>query len=156
MQAALEQQVKLAHRDPNRRLCVYTDASGLEWSGVVTQVPHENPSLPQSDQCYRPLAFLSRRFTGAQLCRSTIEKMAFAIMATVEHMHWIIGTAEGYDPLTAYHSLVFLFVLLAVVIDPCQTFLRSVLRWVIILSAYIYTCMRIDGDEVVWADPAGR
>ena len=38
--AALIQQVTLAHRDHSKRMCVYTDASDLSWSGIFTQVPH--------------------------------------------------------------------------------------------------------------------
>lgn len=43
---AIAQRVTLQYRDPAQRLCVYTDATHEFWSGVVTQVPHEDLSKP--------------------------------------------------------------------------------------------------------------
>lgn len=43
---ALAQQVILAHRDPDKRLCIYTDASGTVWSGAVTQIPQRDLVKP--------------------------------------------------------------------------------------------------------------
>lgn len=154
--AAVEQQVTLAHRDISRRLCVYTDASDLIWSGIVTQVPPEDLSLPHVDQRHQPLSFLSGHFTGPQLGWSTLEKEAFAIMATVERMHWLLATTDGFDLYTDHHNLIFLFDPLAVVPDLSQTSLRKVLRWAVRLSAYNYTCVHIKGVDNVWADLLGR
>lgn len=48
-----------AHCDDAKSLCIYTDASGMHWSGMVTQVPHADLSLPHSKQRHELLAFHS-------------------------------------------------------------------------------------------------
>lgn len=84
---ALENQVTLAHVDIDKRLCVYTDASECFWSGLVTQIPMEDLSKLCYEQRHEPLAFLSGHFSDSSLRWSTIEKEAYAIMATVDRMH---------------------------------------------------------------------
>lgn len=85
---ALINQVTLSHRDESLRLRVFTDVSDLVWSGIVTQVPFADLPKPHIDQRHQPLCFLSGHFTGAQLGWSILEKEAFAIMASVDLMHW--------------------------------------------------------------------
>lgn len=137
-QIALQNQVTLAHRDYSKRLCVFTDASDLVWSGIVTQIPPIDIPKAHMDQRHQPLAFLSGHFSGAQLGWSTLEKEAYAIMATIERMHWILATTDGFDLFTDHHNLIFLFDPLAVVPNISQTSLRKVLRWAVRLSAYNY------------------
>jgi RNase H-like domain found in reverse transcriptase len=55
----------LAHPSPDRRLCLYTDASQDYWSSMATQVPPADLELPRSEQRHEPLAFPSGSFTGA-------------------------------------------------------------------------------------------
>ena len=46
LNAALAAQVTLSYPDDTLVTCVFTDASQTAWSGVVTQVPAEQLSLP--------------------------------------------------------------------------------------------------------------
>ena len=154
--AALAKQVTLSHRDPLRRLCVYTDASDEVWSGIVTQVPYQDLDKPRKDQNHEPLAFLSSRFDSTQLGWATMEKEAFAVLATLGRMHWIVATPEGFDLYTDHNNLIFLFDPLFVVADLSQGTLRKVLRWAVKLSMYNYTCFHIKGLDNVWADLLGR
>lgn len=85
--SSLANQVTLAHRDVNRGLCVFTDASTLLWSHMVTQVSPEELRKPYVDQRHESLCFLSGQFTGSSFGWSILEKKASAIMLTVEHMH---------------------------------------------------------------------
>lgn len=153
---ALENQVTLTHRDLSKRLCVFTDASELLWSGIVTQVPFGDLAKPFVDQRHAPLCFLSGQFTNAELRWATIEKEAYATMATVERMNWLLATTDGFDLFTDHKNLIFLFDPLAVVTDMSQTTLRKVLRWAVRLSAYNYTCVHISGVDNVWADILSR
>lgn len=153
---ALINQITLVHRNTALRLCVYTDASDLNWSGLVTQVPHEDLPLDHEHQRHEPMAFLSGAFAGAQLRWSTLEKEGYAIMATVDRMHWVLSNPDGFDIFTDHNNLVFLFDPLSVVPDLAQTTLRKVLRWAIRLSEYQYTCVHIKGADNVWADLIGR
>jgi len=134
--AALAKQVTLSHRDDSKRLCVYTDASDIAWSGIVTQVPHTDLPNPHRNQRHEPLAFLSGKFDATQLGWSTLEKEAFAVLASFERMHWLTATPGGFDLYTDHNNLIFLFDPLSVVPDLSQTSLRKVLRWVVRLSMY--------------------
>ena len=154
--SALEHQVTLAHRNVDCRLCVYTDASDFLWSGMVTQIPFEDIKKPHADQRHQPLCFLSGQFKGASFGWSTLEKEASAIMSTVERMHWLLATPDGFDLFTDHHNLIFIFDPYAVVSDLSQSSMRKVLRWAVRLSAYDYTCVHISGVDNVWADILSR
>ena len=153
---ALADQVTPSHRDETQRLCVYTDASDTVWSGIFTQVPREDLSKPHSEQCHQPLAFLSGRFNKTQLGWAIIEKEVYAVLASLERMHWLAATPDGFDLYTDHNNLIFLFDPLSVVPDLSQTTLRKVLRWAVRLSMYNYTCFHIKGADNVWADLLGR
>ena len=57
--------VTLSRLDPDKRLCMNTDASEHYWSGVLTQNPQEDAEKPQADKRHEPLAFVSGAFSGA-------------------------------------------------------------------------------------------
>jgi RNase H-like domain found in reverse transcriptase len=57
----------LAFPDPDKRICVLTDASDRFYAGLVTQMDDEQLDLPMEEQIHQPLAFLSGEFKGAQL-----------------------------------------------------------------------------------------
>jgi len=153
---ALAAQVKLAHRDFSKRLCVFTDASDSVWSGVITQIPLSDINLPHNEKRHQPLAFLSGKFDATQLRWSTLEKEAYAIMATTERMHWILSDSAGFDIFTDHNNLVFMFDPLSVLRDISLSSLKKVLRWAVRLSIYNYTCIHIPGTENVWADLLSR
>lgn len=146
---ALAHQVTLRHHDESLRLSVYTDASDTVWSGMITQVPWEDLGKPQADQRHGPLAFLSGRFNQTQLRWSVLEKEAYAALATLARMHWLVSTPSGFDLYTDHNNLIFLFDPLSVVPDLAQTSIRKVLRWAVRLSVYSYTCIHIRGSENV-------
>lgn len=95
---ALAHQVTLVHRDVNQRLCVYTDASDMAWSGILTQVPTVDLNKPHKEQRHAPLAFLSGRFNSTQLGWSVLEKEAFAVLTTLDRIHWRTAST-GSSPL---------------------------------------------------------
>lgn len=112
----------------SQRLCVYTDATNLLWSSIVTQVPFLDLCKDHFDQRHQPLCLLYSHFSDPQLGWSTLEKEPYAIMATVERMPWLLANSGGFDLFTDHHNLIFLFDPLAVVPDISQTYLRKVLR----------------------------
>jgi RNase H-like domain found in reverse transcriptase len=68
LQAAIIDSMTLAFPDPDKRICVLTDASDRFCAGLVTQVDEEQLDLPlpMEEQDDQPLAFLSGEFKGAQ------------------------------------------------------------------------------------------
>jgi RNase H-like domain found in reverse transcriptase len=67
LQAAIMESMTLAFPDPDKRICVLTDASDRFYDGLVTQIDEEQLDLPMEEQDHQPLAFLSGEFKGAQL-----------------------------------------------------------------------------------------
>jgi hypothetical protein len=51
----------LAFSDPDKRICVLTDASDRFYAGLVTQIDEEQLDLPMEEQDHQPLAFFVRR-----------------------------------------------------------------------------------------------
>ena len=146
----------MAHRDENLRLCIYTDASDIALSGIFTKVTHVDLAKPNKEQRHQPLPFLSGRFNTTKLGWSTIEKEAYAVLASLERLHWLAATPEGFDLYTDHENLIFLFDSLSVVPDLSQTSLRKVLSWAVRLSLYNYKFFHIKGEDNVWAGLLGR
>lgn len=149
---AISDRVTLAHRDEDKRLCVYTDASDSHWSGMITQVPNADLSLPHSEQRHEPLAFHSGRFDPTQMGWSTIEKEAYAVLASVERSHWLAACPAGFDLYTDHNNLIFIFDPTTLMPDIGQVALRKVLPWAVRMSAYDYVCYHISGTDNIWAD----
>ncbi len=55
----------LAHPDPTKRVCVFTDASDLHWGAVISQVSMDSMDKPVEDQDHAPLMLVSETFSGA-------------------------------------------------------------------------------------------
>ena len=73
------------------------------------------------------------------------------MLASLERMHWLAATPNGFDLYTDHNNPIFLFDRLSVVSDLSQTTLRKFLRWAVRLSMYNYTCFHIKGADNVWA-----
>lgn len=154
--SAVAHNVTLSHRDPAQRLCIYTDASDVCWSGIATQVPDDDLNLPHAERRHTPLAFLSGRFTDTQLRWNVLEKEGFAVVASLTRLHWLTATPSGFDLFTDHNNLVFIFDPLSLIPDLSQSCVRKVLRWAVRLSIYNYVCYHISGEDNVWADLLGR
>lgn len=99
--------VTLAHRDEEQRLCIYTDASDVVWSAIVTQVPYEDLDKRYKQQRHSPLAFCSGNFNATQVGWSTLEKEGYAIMETIARMHWLAATVAGLHLFMDHNNLIF-------------------------------------------------
>ena len=71
---ALQYAATLAHPDPRKLLCLFTEASDNHWSGVLTQVPLIELDLPFNEQHHEPLSFLPGSFKGSAARWSTPKK----------------------------------------------------------------------------------
>lgn len=127
----LQNHVKLACRDFSFRLCVYTDASDVVWSIIVTEVSFDDLPKPHVTPKHLRLAFMFRHFFVSQLGWYTFEREAYAIMATVDPMHWNLATSDGLDLFTDHHGLVFRFDPVADVPNPSLTSFQKVIYWAV-------------------------
>jgi RNase H-like domain found in reverse transcriptase len=74
LQAAIMDSMTLAFSDPDKRICVLTDAANRLYAVLVTQIDEYKLDLPMEEQNHQPLAFLSGEFKGAQLRWTVPEK----------------------------------------------------------------------------------
>jgi RNase H-like domain found in reverse transcriptase len=57
LQAAIMDSMTLAFPDPDKRICVLTDASDRFYAGLVTQIDEEQLDLPMEEHDHQPPAF---------------------------------------------------------------------------------------------------
>jgi RNase H-like domain found in reverse transcriptase len=107
LQAAIMDSMTLAFSDPDKRICVLTDASDRFYAGLVTQIYEEQLDLPMEEQDHQPLAFLSGEFKGAQLRWTVPEKEGFAIVDTVTKVDYLFLSHDELLILTILTSHTF-------------------------------------------------
>lgn len=89
----------------------------MAWSGIITQVPHEQVHWSHVNHEHSLLGFLSGRFDATQLGCSVLKKESYAVLTTLKRMHWIVANSDGFDLYTDHNNLIFLFDPLSVVSD---------------------------------------
>lgn len=78
LQESLPNAVILSYRDPEKEICVFTDASESFWSGVVSETDKEQLKRSLAEQSHEPLAFLGGEFKEAEFGWSPFKKEGFA------------------------------------------------------------------------------
>ncbi|KAH9092351.1 hypothetical protein LEN26_018494 [Aphanomyces euteiches] len=153
--SALQAVVTLAHPDPDKAVCLFTDASNDFWGAVVTQIPTDDEGVDLVNQRHEPLAFLSGSFKGAQLRWSTIEKEGFAIVTSCKRLDYILQRPGGFKIFTDHRNLKFIFSP-----EPSPSTPRYVAdklaRWAVTMSAFNYTIEHVPGENNVWGDLLSR
>lgn len=99
----------LAHLDWKKRLCVCSDISVFSWSELVTHIPIRDRPQPFVHQQHEPISLLFGHSQNGGMRWSTLEREAYAIMATVERMHWMIANSRGFDLFTVQNNLVLIW-----------------------------------------------
>jgi RNase H-like domain found in reverse transcriptase len=66
LQAAIIKSMTLAFPDPDKRICVFTDASDRFYAGLGTQKNAEQLDLSLEEKDHQPLEFVSIKFEDAQ------------------------------------------------------------------------------------------
>jgi RNase H-like domain found in reverse transcriptase len=108
LQTASMESMTLAFPDPDKRICVLTDASDRFYPGLVTQIVEEQLDRLMGEQDHQHLASLSGEFKGAQLRWTVPEKEGFAIVDTVTKVDCLLLShdefsilSDIYNPLSA-------------------------------------------------------
>lgn len=151
---AIKEQATLATVDPNKRLCLFTDASEPYWSGVLTQVTeHEFKSgkPPQSWEHY-PVGFVSGSFKGSSSRWTMPEKESYAIVASTTRLsHNLVASGE-FSLFTDHKNLLYM-------LSPCRFnanvarhVVNKVQRWALRLAEFNFTIEHIPGESNLWAD----
>ena len=80
----------LRYPDPKQGYILYTDASGIGWSGVLTQ-EHLNDRGKAKNH---PICYVSGQFRGSQLNWAALTKEAYAIYMSVRRLSFYVTDAE--------------------------------------------------------------
>ena len=152
IQTQLREQLKLAHRDKEKKLCIYTDASDRYWAAVVTQCEPSELSKPVAEQIHQPLAFLSGEFKGPQFGWTTYEKEGFAVAETFHRLDYMLMCEQDIRIFTDHRNLLFVFAPSTLEPTLGRHKVLKVLRWAVFLSQFMYRIEHVDGDENIMAD----
>jgi RNase H-like domain found in reverse transcriptase len=142
----------LAFPDPDKRICVLTDASDRFYAGLVTQIDEEQLELPMEEQDRQPLAILSGEFKGAQLRWTVPEKEGFAIVDTVTKVNYLLLSHDEFSILSGHLNLTYIYNPLPA--DP--TLARQVVHklqpWELKMSVFSYCMEHVVRKLNYWTD----
>ena len=80
----------LRYPNPTQGYVLYTDASGIGWSGVLTQEHLDKKSKAKN----HPICYISGQFRGSQLNWAALTKEAYAIYMSVQRLSFYVTDAE--------------------------------------------------------------
>jgi hypothetical protein len=152
LQAATMGSITLAFPDPDKRICVLTDASDRFYAGLVTQIDEEQLDLPMEGQDHQPLAFLSGEFKGAQLRRTVPEKEGFAIVNTVTKVDYLLLSHDEFSILSDHLNLTYIYNSLADDPTLARHVVHKLQRWALKMSLFSHRMEHIMGEPNYWTD----
>ena len=80
----------LRYPDPKQGYILYTDASGIGWSGVLTQEHLDEKGKSKN----HPICYVSGQFRGSQLNWAALTKEAYAIYMSVRRLSFYVTDVE--------------------------------------------------------------
>ena len=80
----------LRYPDPKQGYILYTDASGIGWSGVLTQEHLDEKGKSKN----HPICYVSGQFRGSQLNWAALTKEAYAIYMSVRRLSFYVTDME--------------------------------------------------------------
>lgn len=153
---AIRNAVALQTYDPERALCLFTDASDTHFAVVVTQCSEDELKLPHKEQKHAPLFFLSGAFKDAQLRWHVSSKESYPILFSFDRMSWLFhGHPREVHVFCDHQNLV-------TIMDPGgnqvvnKNTLSRLYRWALRLSEVRYRVSHIPGTFNVVADMLTR
>jgi hypothetical protein len=158
LKEAIRNRILIAHRDYNKVLTVYTDASSkIGYAGAVFQVSPEDLKNPPHLRNNEPLGFCGGTWSDTEKRWPIIELEAYALFLTVKRFnHFLLDGSQVRFHLDN-QSLVFIF-------NPLSDYISSKLgpgqnrlyRWAELLMTIPYEIQFIPGGENVVADVISR
>ena len=80
----------LRYPDPKKGYTVFTDASGIGWSGVLTQEYEDEKGRVKN----HPICYVSGQFRGSQLNWAALTKEAYAIYMSIRRLVFYVADAD--------------------------------------------------------------
>jgi hypothetical protein len=134
------QSMTLAFPDPDKRICVLTNASDRFYAGLVTQIHKEQLDLPMEEKDHQPLASLSGEFKGAQLRWTVPEKKGFANVDTVTKVNCLLPSHDKFSILSDHLKLTYIYNPVFAVPTLARHIIHKLQRWALHMSVFSY-CM---------------
>lgn len=155
---AVADAVTLSHVEESDEweLCVFTDASDLHWSGIVTQRRVADGTLPIMNQRHQPLLFVSSSFKDAQTRWAIVDKEAYAIKETCCTARHILTAKTSFTIFTDHRNLAFIFAPASVSAAANRVAADRIQRWILIMSGFNYSINYIPGTANAAADMLSR
>jgi RNase H-like domain found in reverse transcriptase len=152
LRAAIIESMTLAFPDPDKRICVLTDASDRFYGELATQIDEEQLDLPMVGQDHQPLGFLSGEFEGAQLRWTVPEKEGFAIVDTVTKVDYLLLSHNEFSILSDHLNLTYIYNRLSA--DPilARHAVHKLQRWALKMSVFSYRMEHVMGELNYWTD----
>jgi RNase H-like domain found in reverse transcriptase len=146
----------LAFPDPDKRICVLTDASDRFYAGLVTQIDEEQLDLSMEEQDHQPLAFLSGEFKGAQLRWTVPEKEGFAIVDTVTKVDYLSLSHDEFSILSDNLNITYIHNPLSADPTLARHVVHKLQRWKLKISLFSYRMEHVMGEPNYWTDLTTR
>lgn len=140
--------------DPEKRLCLFTDASEPYWAGVLTQVPMEefrSNRIPQ-ERSHVPIGLVSGSFKSSSFRWTVPEKDSYAIIASVIRLRHVLVTCGEFSIFTDRKNILYVMSPNRFQSNVARSVAHKVQRWAIKLSEFNFTVEHISGKSNIWAD----
>lgn len=155
---AIKEQAVLATADPEKRLCLFADASEPYWSGVLTQSSNKDfkSGNPPQEWGHSPIAFVSGAFRGSSARWTMPEKESYAIVASVIRLSHILVACGEFSLFTDHKNLLYMLNPTRFNANVSRHVVHKVQRWALRLAEFNFTIEHIPGESNVWADMLTR
>jgi RNase H-like domain found in reverse transcriptase len=152
LQAAIMYSMTLAFPDPDKRICVLTDASDRFYASLVTQIDEKQLDLSMEGQGHQPLAFLSDDFKGTQIRWTVPEKEGFAIVDTVNKVDYLLLGHDEFSILSDHLNLTYIYNLLLADPTLARLVVHKLQRLALKIALFSYRMEHVMGELNYWTD----
>lgn len=151
LQEQLRNAVKLSHRDADKNICVFTDASNTHWAAVVTQCEVGELEKIVEEQQHEPLAFLSSTFNITQKIGVHLKRKD-SLSSRLSRSSIICSQLKAIFMCSHHRNLLFVYNPTAMQPALGRHILTKVQCWALYLARFMYTIEHIEGERNVMAD----
>jgi hypothetical protein len=152
LQAANMESIKLAFPDPDKRICVLTDASDRFYASLVTQTAQEQQVFPIDERAHQPLAFLFGEFKCAQLRWTVPEKECRAIVDTGTKVDDLLLSHDEFSILSDHLNLTYTYNPLSADPTLARHVVHRLQRRALKMSVLSYRMEHVMGELNYWTD----
>lgn len=139
------------------RICLFTDASRLGWSGVLLAYHKSQENLPADQRDYRVVAWVGGAFTMQERKYSIPELEVLAVVRSCDKLERHLYREDGFALYTDHKNLATTFNLgRTTAADTNHVQAGRVARWASFMSRFNCTVYHIDGERNYLADYASR